>query len=377
MKIVAAQTTSFTRTVSPTINLTDQDNLKIWMRASRTGTNFKIGLHDSGGTTTESNIAISSADTWEQKTIDLSAVSNANKDAVDSLILTITNVDAENIIYLDAWYGYSLGEYSAADITAAEAAQLATDQAAVLAKAAYIVDTQTILGQAGTLDMDLYVLISALPDKKYLYYNIDRGDGQKGTLRASNIHANAGAPGVDLSAAILKSGIIVDDVTGTYAGSGSGDYPDPENVLDNDTTDNQPGLYKEVGEAYVVAGITYGASSGKTGTYAPASSVGDGTAVGDALRDIYNSQLGVDAIYTPLTGTPIPLRIMLNKDIVLQPASMESQVVETGTTIEAIIADLGKLPARGETFTADGTNYTVQSISRNDGIEVEVVVISS
>ncbi len=113
-KIVAPQTTSLnkalTRTVTPTINLTDQDNLKIWVRASRTGTNFKLGLHDSGGTTTESNIAISSADTWEEKTIDISAVTNANKDAIDSLILTITNADAENTIYLDAWYGYSEDE---------------------------------------------------------------------------------------------------------------------------------------------------------------------------------------------------------------------------------------------------------------------------
>jgi len=71
LKVVALQTSSLnktvTRTVTPTINLTDQDEIKIWVRASRTGTNFKIGLHDSGGTTTESNIAISSADTWEQK----------------------------------------------------------------------------------------------------------------------------------------------------------------------------------------------------------------------------------------------------------------------------------------------------------------------
>jgi len=114
VKLVAQVTASLnktvTRTVSPTINLTDQDNLKIWVRASRTGTNFKIAIHDSGGTTTESNIAITSADTWEQKTIDVSAVTNANKDAIDSLILTITNADAENTIYLDEWLGYSDGE---------------------------------------------------------------------------------------------------------------------------------------------------------------------------------------------------------------------------------------------------------------------------
>lgn len=91
----------------------------------------------------------------------------------------------------------------------------------MLAKAAYIDDTQTILGQAGTLDMDLYALISALPDKKYLYYGIDRGDGTTGTLHASNISDAAGS-GSNLSAAILKSGEVVDDVTGTYSSSTGG-----------------------------------------------------------------------------------------------------------------------------------------------------------
>ena len=112
MKIVAPQTTyqTFTRTVSPTINLTDQDDIKLWVRASRTGTNFKIGFHDSGGTTTESNIAISSADTWEEKTIDISAVANANKNAIDLITITVTNADAENTIYLDEMMAYVTGE---------------------------------------------------------------------------------------------------------------------------------------------------------------------------------------------------------------------------------------------------------------------------
>jgi len=114
MKLIAAQTTSLnktvTRTCSPTLNFTDQDEIKFKIRSSRTGTNLKIGFHDSGGTTTESNIAISSADTFEEKTIDISAVANANKDAIDSLIITITNADAENTIYLDEMLGYVTDE---------------------------------------------------------------------------------------------------------------------------------------------------------------------------------------------------------------------------------------------------------------------------
>lgn len=114
MKVVAPQTTSLnhtlTRTCSPTLNFTDQDEIKFKIRSSRTGTNLKIGFHDSGGTTTESNIAISSADTFEEKTIDISAVANANKDAIDLITITVTNADAENTIYLDYMRALSLDE---------------------------------------------------------------------------------------------------------------------------------------------------------------------------------------------------------------------------------------------------------------------------
>lgn len=114
LKFVAEQTTSLNlllnKTVSPTINLTDQTSIKFWVRSSRIGSNFKIGFHDSGGTTTESTISISLANMWEEKTIDISAVSNANKDAIDRITLTIINADAENTIYLDEMLGYVTGE---------------------------------------------------------------------------------------------------------------------------------------------------------------------------------------------------------------------------------------------------------------------------
>lgn len=362
------------RTLSPTFNLSGQDEIKFDIRASRIGSNFKVGFHDSGGTTTEVTPNIASADTWQEVTLDISAVSDTNKDAIDSIILTITNADAENTIYLDYMRALSDGEYTAADLTAAEAAQLATDQAAVLSKAAYIVNTQTILGQAGTLNLALYILISALPDRKYLYNNINRGDGQLGTLRASNLHTNANAPGVDLSAADLKKDVVVDDVTGTYESDGSGDYPDPANVLDGDTTNELPGTYHAPLPAEVAAGVTFGPASSLTGTYCQASS-GDGTATGDALRDIYNNtEIGSDAVYYPVSGAPVSLRVIVNRNVLLQPASMNAQVCEHGVTIEAIIADLGKEPARGEKFLVDAEMFTVQSIEKNDGQEVELVV---
>jgi len=83
------------------IDLTGKNTIKLDVRASRTGSNFKIGFHDVGGTTTEQAITINSADTWETKEIDISEVSDENKDEIDKIIITITNADADNIIYID------------------------------------------------------------------------------------------------------------------------------------------------------------------------------------------------------------------------------------------------------------------------------------
>ena len=105
LKGVAAITDSLndtlTRTVSPTIDLSNVDALVFDARASRTDTNFEIQIHDSGGTTTTKTVNIASADTWQEVSWDISAVTNANKDAIDSIIIKITNADAANIIYID------------------------------------------------------------------------------------------------------------------------------------------------------------------------------------------------------------------------------------------------------------------------------------
>lgn len=90
-----------TRTVTPTLNLSDQKMLKFDIRSSRTGSNIKIGIHDSGGTTTETTPNVASANTWQTVVWDISAVSNANKDGIDQIIVTVVNADAANTFYLD------------------------------------------------------------------------------------------------------------------------------------------------------------------------------------------------------------------------------------------------------------------------------------
>lgn len=115
LKAVALITDSLndtlTRTVSPTIDLTGMSQIKLDMYASRTGSNIKIGIHDSGGTTTELTPSVSSANTWETKTWDISAVSDANKDVIDSVIITIVNADAANTWYIDNMFAEALGGY--------------------------------------------------------------------------------------------------------------------------------------------------------------------------------------------------------------------------------------------------------------------------
>ncbi|MCK4521537.1 MAG: hypothetical protein KAU20_03105, partial [Nanoarchaeota archaeon] len=105
LKAIAQQTDSLndtlTRTVSPTINLSGKDSIKLDVRANRIGSNFKIGIHDSGGTTTEHTVNIATANTWQTETWDIYGVGNADKDVIDQIIINITNADAGNTFYID------------------------------------------------------------------------------------------------------------------------------------------------------------------------------------------------------------------------------------------------------------------------------------
>jgi hypothetical protein len=109
---VAAATDSLNKTLTKTFavnsNLTGVSTLRIDNYALRTGQNYKIGLHDSGGTTTEYTPNIVTSNTWQTDYIDLSAVSDANKDNIDSVIVTMTNTDSTNTMYLD-YFGIHCG----------------------------------------------------------------------------------------------------------------------------------------------------------------------------------------------------------------------------------------------------------------------------
>lgn len=93
-----------------------------------------------------------------------------------------------------------------------------------------------------------------------------------------------------------------------------------------------------------------------------------------AVADIFNSVIGVDATFTLAGSTAIPCRVILERSVLMQPTSMDAQVYERGTTIEAQLAEITNEPNRGDTFTVGTETFTVQSIEENDGITVKVIV---
>jgi hypothetical protein len=95
---------TLTRTIGSPIDLTGINQIKFDIYASRTGANIKIGIHDAGGTTSEKTYTVIDTNTWETVTWDISGVSDANKDAIDKIIITIINADAANTFYIDNMY---------------------------------------------------------------------------------------------------------------------------------------------------------------------------------------------------------------------------------------------------------------------------------
>jgi hypothetical protein len=83
---------------------------------------------------------------------------------------------------------------------------------------------------------------------------------------------------------------------------------------------------------------------------------------------------GEDAVFYPSVGDSVECKIFIDFDVMLQPAGVETQVWQQGTTIEALLSVIGKEPDRGETFIYDGTTYTVQAVIANDGLTVKVQV---
>jgi len=85
---------------------------------------------------------------------------------------------------------------------------------------------------------------------------------------------------------------------------------------------------------------------------------------------------GEDSAFTPTLGDPIPsIKILIDFDVILQPSGIEPQTWIKGTVITAALSLFENTPRRGDIFTYAEVDYTVQSIIKNDGIEIQMQVV--
>lgn len=107
LKAIAAITDSLNDTLTKSglsIDLSDKEEIKLWVYALRTGTNLQVQIHDSGGQTSTKDIAISQSNVWTEITWDISGISNVNKDDIDSIIIKVIEASATNTFYIDDMY---------------------------------------------------------------------------------------------------------------------------------------------------------------------------------------------------------------------------------------------------------------------------------
>ena len=73
---------------------------------------YEIHLSESGYVDHEVTPNIATTDTWQTIQLDISVVSDANKDAIDQIIITITNADADNTFYLDNFFAVTAADFA-------------------------------------------------------------------------------------------------------------------------------------------------------------------------------------------------------------------------------------------------------------------------
>jgi len=91
----------------------------------------------------------------------------------------------------------------------------------------------------------------------------------------------------------------------------------------------------------------------------------------ESLGDVFDTA-GEDAVYIPQDGTPLTCKMFIDYDVVMQPAGLQSETWEKGTTIELLLSQIGQIPARGDivTYTDKGKSYTLLAPVENDGLSI-------
>jgi len=84
-------------------------------------------------------------------------------------------------------------------------------------------------------------------------------------------------------------------------------------------------------------------------------------------------EFGAIAVYTDSDLNGISCNVLIEHDVLLQPSGFDSQVVEVGTTIEALFSEVGT-PEKDDTFAIDSITYIVMRIVENDKVFVKMIV---
>lgn len=102
---IQASTDSLNRTIirsiSPPIDCSGMNKWKTDVRALRIGSNFKITLHNDNAATIVNTPNLAEVSTFQTEDIDISAVADSNKDAIDEIKIEILDAAAPNTIYID------------------------------------------------------------------------------------------------------------------------------------------------------------------------------------------------------------------------------------------------------------------------------------
>lgn len=95
----------------------------------------------------------------------------------------------------------------------------------------------------------------------------------------------------------------------------------------------------------------------------------------DDLREIvFDPDEGATAaVYTPVSGNPVPCNVWFENDALVQLEGYEAGVTTVATVIEAMVVDVG-IPRRNATFTMNEKSWKVQRIDSIDDVTVRLVV---
>jgi len=83
------------------------------------------------------------------------------------------------------------------------------------------------------------------------------------------------------------------------------------------------------------------------------------------LNEQIPDNLGTEATFTPLSGSPVTLNVVFDREVEYMPNDFSGQVAAYAYFISVSLTALGQVPVRGDAFTVYGTNYTVMELDRD------------